>query len=308
MTADDQGRREQTTSEEPAAVPATGPVPPARVVDGVEERLDAVVSAVPGYRELTLDVFRSADRRGEVLPLVVWIHGGGWEVGSPKHDWPFLTAAGSRSRIMAAGFALAVVTYRFSSEATFPAQLEDVKAALRWLHRNADEIGVDRRAFALWGESAGGHLAALAALTSVAASGWDGAGREDESVAGAVVWYAPSDFQTLQSQARDGAIEDAAVPRLLGGRVQEVPRVATAASPVTWVSADAPPMLLVHGTEDLLVPVEQSRRLAEALRQVGADVRLHLVPGADHGFDGVDVAPIIDQGLAFVTALVHRPT
>jgi len=287
---------------------AAGPVPPARVVDGVEERLDAVVSAVPGYRELTLDVFRAADRRGEVLPLIVWIHGGGWESGSPKHDWPFLTAAGSRSRIMGAGFALAVVTYRFSSEATFPAQLEDVKAALRWLHRNADEIGVDRRAFTVWGESAGGHLAALAALTSVAASGWDGAGREDERVAAAVVWYAPSDFHALQSPALDGGVEDTAVPRLLGGRVQEVRAVATAASPVTWVSPSAPPMLLVHGTEDLLVPAEQSRRLAEALRRVGADVRLHLVPGADHGFDGVEVAPIIDDCLAFVRGLLQRPT
>ncbi|NTW41486.1 MAG: alpha/beta hydrolase [Cellulomonadaceae bacterium] len=285
-----------------------GAVPPARVVDGVEERLDAVVSALPGYRELTVDVFRAADRHGEVLPLVVWIHGGGWEVGSPKHDWPFLTAAGSRSRIMGAGFALAMVTYRFSSEATFPAQIDDVKAALRWLHRNADEIGVDRRAFAVWGESAGGHLAALAALTSVAASGWQDAGREDETVAAAVVWYAPSDFQTLQGQTPDGAIEDSAVPHLLGGPVEEVREVAIAASPVTWVSRDAPPMLLVHGTEDLLVPCEQSRRLADALREVGADVRLQLVPGADHGFDGVDVVPIIDEGIAFLRALVQAPT
>lgn len=285
-----------------------GAVPPARVVDGVEERLDAVVSALPGYRELTVDVFRAADRHGEVLPLVVWIHGGGWEVGSPKHDWPFLTAAGSRSRIMGAGFALAMVTYRFSSEATFPAQIDDVKAALRWLHRNADEIGVDRRAFAVWGESAGGHLAALAALTSVAASGWQDAGREDETVAAAVVWYAPSDFQTLQGQTPDGAIEDSAVPHLLGGPVEEVREVAIAASPVTWVSRDAPPMLLVHGTEDLLVPCEQSTRLADALREVGADVRLQLVPGADHGFDGVDVVPIIDEGIAFLRALVQAPT
>lgn len=285
-----------------------GAVPPARVVDGVEERLDAVVSALPGYRELTVDVFRAVDRHGEVLPLVVWIHGGGWEVGSPKHDWPFLTAAGSRSRIMGAGFALAMVTYRFSSEATFPAQIDDVKAALRWLHRNADEIGVDRRAFAVWGESAGGHLAALAALTSVAASGWQDAGREDETVAAAVVWYAPSDFQTLQGQTPDGAIEDSAVPHLLGGPVEEVREVAIAASPVTWVSRDAPPMLLVHGTEDLLVPCEQSRRLADALREVGADVRLQLVPGADHGFDGVDVVPIIDEGIAFLRALVQAPT
>ncbi|WP_426596030.1 alpha/beta hydrolase fold domain-containing protein [Cellulomonas sp. McL0617] len=174
----------------------------------------------------------------------MWIHGGGWQVGSPKHDWPFLVEAGSRARILGAGFALAMVSYRFSSEAPFPAQLDDVKAALRWLHRQADELGVDRQAFAVWGESAGGHLAALAALTSVAGSGWEGAGRDDERVAGAVVWYAPSHFPALAGDL------DPATAGLLGGPGAVVDEVARVASPVTWVSPQAPPMLvaaLVHG-------------------------------------------------------------
>lgn len=294
-----------TTTDEP--VDTSGPVPRARVVDGVEERLDAVVSALPGYRELTLDVLRPADRQGEVLPLVVWVHGGGWEVGSPKHDWPFLVEARSRSRVLGAGFALAMVSYRFSAEAVFPAPLEDVKAALRWLHRHAAELGVDPGAFVVWGESAGGHLASLAALTSVPASGWPGSGGADERVAGAVVWYAPSDFPGLDARARSGGEDGVgpAVHRMLGGRVEEVPDVAVAASPVTWVSGDAPPVLLVHGTADLVVPAEQSEVLAEALRGVGAAVRLDLVPGADHGFEGADAGRIIDDGLAFAAEVLR---
>ncbi len=289
--------------------PEPDPVPAARVVDGVEERLDAVVSAIPGYRELTLDLLRPAERHDDVLPLVVWVHGGGWEVGSAKHDWPFLVAARSRARVLAAGFALAMVSYRFSAEAPFPAQLEDVKAALRWLHRHAAELGVDRDAFVVWGESAGGHLAALASLTSVAASGWPGAGADDERVAGAVVWSAPSDLQAVEDPTAVGPVGPdgaSAMRRMLGGPDDDLPRAAALASPVTWVSAEAPPTQLVHGTADLLVPYQESERLAAALRAVGADVRLHLVPGADHGFDGVDVVPIIDVGLAFAAEVTGR--
>ncbi|SEJ19959.1 alpha/beta hydrolase [Demequina mangrovi] len=302
-----------TTAEQPHApttAPAappypSGPVPRARIVDGVEERLDAVVNDVVGFRPVTLDVFRAADRQGETLPVIMWIHGGGWVVGSAKQDWPFLEDAGMRARVMDAGFALAMVEYRRAGEAPFPAQIEDVKAAVAWVHRHAEELGIDRDAIVVWGESAGGHLAALAALTSVPESGWSDDVRAP--VAGAVVWFAPSELRVPdEAPALHEDDEDSVVDLLLGGPVRERREEAAAASPVTWVSAAAPPMLLVHGTADLLVPAEQSELLADALEAAGGDVRLTLVPGADHGFDGVDVRPIIDAGLEFAAEVTAR--
>ncbi|MBW6433831.1 alpha/beta hydrolase [Actinoplanes hulinensis] len=265
--------------------------------------IDAIVAEHPGYRPVTLDLFRPLV--DGPLPLVIWVHGGAWRYGTNKHDGPQLAPARIGDRILAAGYALARVTYRLSAEATFPAPLHDVKAAVRWLSRNAADLGLDRSRFAIWGESAGGHLAALVALTGDDPTVGDHDPGVSDAVRAGVLWYAPSNLLTMAAQNHPRGLQDHDAPdspesRLVGGPVQEMPKESAAASPVSYVSPDAPPLLLVHGDQDRVVPVGQSRELHERLTAVGAPAELHIVPGADHCFVGAGLAPLVHEGLTFL--------
>lgn len=254
-------------------------------VDGLQRGV--VYAARPGYRPLELDLHTPP---GGPAPLIVFVHGGGWRVGSRTmfcptwRDWaptPF-------QRLVDAGFAVASVDYRLSGEATFPAQLDDVLAALDWL-RGRPDVDADR--MVLWGESAGGHLAALAGLRGC--------------VRGVVDWYGPADLRTLAEQARPDAVARADEPGsreelLLGAPVARAGELATEASPVTHVHADAPPFHIAHGDADRFVPTAQSEQLASALRACGVDVELTLVPGADHLWvDAPDPDGVFDAALTF---------
>ena len=243
-----------------------------------------------GFRALELDLYRPTESADGLRPLLVFVHGGGWQQShrtrAPREtrDW----SPGFFDRLTAAGFVVATPAYRFSGEARFPAQLDDVVEALRWLHEASDELGVasDRRY--LWGASAGGHLAALAALTKAA-----------PAVAGVVCWYPITDLLAL-----DLAATDSFEAALLGGPIGEHADLARAASPLTHVHAAAPPFLLQHGEADTWVPCDQSVRLAGALRCVGASVELETVPGADHFFVGApDVEPIFARAVDFLLRL-----
>jgi acetyl esterase/lipase len=251
--------------------------------------------AVPGFRPLLLDLYRPD---GPTPPLVVFLHGGGWRVGSrgtfgPVYaDWspsPFARLAGH-------GVAVASLDYRLSGEARFPAPLEDVTAGLRWLRDHAGCVGVAASRGVLWGESAGGHLAALLGLA-------------DPDVLAVVDWYGPADLTTLADDATAGGVSavDPAAPGsrealLLGAAPSADPERAGAASPVAHVHPGAPAFLLRHGTADRLVPHRQSERLAAALESAGADVHLDLVPGADHLWlgDPDAAAAAFDDAVAFV--------
>ncbi|MEV4282940.1 alpha/beta hydrolase [Actinoplanes xinjiangensis] len=268
--------------------------------------IDAIVAEHPGYRPLTLDLFRP-DRGRPPYPLVIWVHGGAWRFGSNKQDGPQLAPARIGDRILAAGYALARVTYRLSAEATFPAPLHDVKAAVRWLRHHSGELGLDRSRFAVWGESAGGHLAALVALSGddPVTAGDDVVPGISDAVRAGVIWYAPSNLLTMAAQNHPEGLQDHDAPdspesRLVGGPVQELPKESAAASPVNYVSPDAPPLLIVHGDQDRIVPVGQSRELYERLAALGAPVDLRIVPGADHCFVGADLAPLVQEGLDFL--------
>jgi acetyl esterase/lipase len=190
-------------------------------------------------------------------------------------------------RLVAAGFAVASVDYRLSAEAVFPAQPHDVTAAARWLATRADELGVVTGRIVAWGESAGGHLAALLGLTAGRPELAEVTGGDAPPVAGVVDWYGPSDLTTIRAQARPDAIArsdepDSRESLLLGAPLAEAPDLARRASPVTYVHAGAPPFHLAHGADDRFVPAEQSRELAAALEVNGVPVELSLVPGADH--------------------------
>ncbi|MEU8659391.1 alpha/beta hydrolase [Actinoplanes philippinensis] len=276
--------------------------------------IDAIVAEHPGYRPLTLDLFRPETGRPP-YPLVIWVHGGAWRFGTNKQDGPQLAPARIGDRILAAGYALARVTYRLSAEAAFPAPLHDVKAAVRWLRHHAGELGLDHSRFAMWGESAGGHLAALVALSGddPAAAGTGGVQGVSDAVRAGVIWYAPSNLLTMAAQNHPEGLQDHDAPdspesRLVGGPVQQSPKEAAAASPVNYVTPDAPPLLLVHGEQDRIVPVGQSRELYERLSALGAPAELRIVPGADHCFVGADLAPLVREGLDFLDRSLKPPS
>lgn len=223
-------------------------------------------AVIPGFRPLELDLYLPPDADGPV-PVVLFLHGGGWLVGSRTALGP--TYAGMTptpfERVARAGIAVASADYRLSGEAIWPAQLDDVRAALRWLREHGPEHGLDADRIATWGESAGGHLAALLGLS--------------EPVRAVAAWYPPSDLARVATDKGDDPNDpDSREARLLGGPVSALPDRAADASPICCVHPEAPPFLLLHGTEDRFVPVQQSIRFAAAL----PDVDLELVKDADH--------------------------
>lgn len=251
---------------------------------------DARAGARPGARPGAI-----ADVRG--CPAVVFLHGGGWRLGSRRSAGPAFSGVVSPfERMAAAGVAVASADYRLSGEATWPAQLHDAKAAVRWLRHRSGELGIDPDRIGAWGESAGGHLAALLGVTGTLDAdapleGTVGVTGVASAVATVVAWYAPTDLVGLPGDlGADPAATDSREALLLGGAISERPDAAAEAGAVTHVHAGAPAYLLVHGEADRLVPCAQSTRLAEALEAVGVEVELVLEPGADHLWRGSDEA------------------
>ncbi|HET6662943.1 MAG TPA: alpha/beta hydrolase [Acidimicrobiales bacterium] len=250
-----------------------------------------------GFRALELDVYRPGKPDGAPggpRPLLVYVHGGGWRVSHrsrpPREtrEWP----RGVFERLTDVGFVVAAPDYRLSGEARFPAQLDDTLEALRWLHANAGELGVVPARTYLWGASAGGNLAALAALVADA-----------PPLAGVVCWYPVTDLPALD---QDDDVSDSFEAHLLGGPIAQQLDLARAASPVRHVHGGAPPFLLQHGEDDTWVPHDQSVRLAEALRAAGGSVELETVPGADHFFAGAadaEVEAIFQRAQDFLLGL-----
>jgi acetyl esterase/lipase len=263
--------------------------------DGVRFVGGLAYAAPLGFRPLLLDLYLPA-AGPDPAPLVVFLHGGGWLRGDRSMVSPSFASwqPGPLTRLAADGFAVASLDYRLSGEARFPAQLEDVSAAVGWLAGQAGRYGFDADRIVLWGESAGAHLAALLGLRSAGSR-----------VRGVVDWYGPADLIALDEQVgAAGALTDDPLDsreaRLLGAPVGQVPELARAASPLSQVRAGAPPFLIAHGTADRMVPFAQSEALAAALAEAGAEVRFEAVDGADHMWIGVaDLTPLYDAVVAF---------
>lgn len=229
---------------------------------------------------LLLDAYRPA--AGDQHPLVVMIHGGGWarggrfEMGLTK--WAAYLAAG--------GLAVVSIDYRLAPATTFPDSFQDCLDALDWAVAHATELGADPTRIGLWGDSAGGHLALLLA-TSQTSPDYPGPRlRSDPRHLRAVAaLYPPTDLQALDAAERRGPLGTRTVASFVGAEPEADPARWHAASPIAHVHAALPPILLLQGTRDLLVPDSQARRFAERLAAAGAPHRLEIVEGGVHGFD-----------------------
>lgn len=221
-----------------------------------------------GARSLRLHLLRPAKLPSKPLPLVIWVHGGLWRSGSPDKIPPLLYD------LARGGFAGASVEFRSTKEAIFPAQTDDLRAAIRFLRQNARAYSLDGARVGIAGVSTGAHLAALVGL--------GGGVQAVADICG------PSDLTTLEKGSRlDWNEEDGPLFALLGGAAPRKTALARAASPLFRVSPAAPPFLILHGDADSLVSSAQSEALFQKLKNTGCSVSYRLYSGEEHGLRGV---------------------
>jgi acetyl esterase/lipase len=215
---------------------------------------------------LLLDIYQPESAKP--LPMIIFIHGGGWSEGGKEMCRDEINA----SLVTGRGYAFACIDYRLSGEAKFPAQMQDAKSALAWLKAHAKEYNIDPDRIGVWGNSAGGHLAALLGTES-----------EVQAVAD---WFGPVDFIQVEnvSQGEPYYAYTYAATNLLGGPIRDNHALAMEANPITHISANDPPFLIIHGYGDNTVPIAQSRSLYEALRAKGVEAEFLPVEGKGHGF------------------------
>ncbi len=261
----------------------------AQLPKGTQVERDVVYETV-GARKLPLDLYRPVSDKP--TPLVIWIHGGGWRGGSKSGFGP----AGG---LLARGYAVASVEYRLSGEAIFPAAIADCKAAVSFLRLNAKRYNLDPDNFGVWGSSAGGHLVALLGTTNdVKDFDTHPVTKKASSAVQAVCdWFGPTDFLQMDAHAVPGSRHvhdraDSAESRFVGGPIQKEPfrSVVVRANPITYVSAGDPPILLVHGDNDVVVSHHQSELLHDALKKVKVNSTLRIVKRAGHGYRGGDLS------------------
>jgi acetyl esterase/lipase len=248
-----------------------------------------------GHPRQVLDLYVPAQPKG---PLLVWIHGGGWRAGTKDHPPGLATVKN--------GVAVASLEYRFSQDAIFPAQIEDCKAAIRWLRAHAKEYGYRDDLVAAWGASAGGHLVALLAVTGQVKDFDVGANLDQSSaIQCGIDWFGPADFLAYDPALSDASVQrenpDSVLAQLFGGPLSQKVDLAKRASPVTWVTKSAAPLLIMQGTKDPLVPLDQSQRLYDKLKAAGADVTLDIIEGAGHGGPQFSTVEKLTEIMQFLT-------
>jgi acetyl esterase/lipase len=234
-----------------------------------------------GHERQKLDLYLPAKADGP-LPVIVWIHGGAWSGGS--RDNP-----GQALAFVDKGYALASVSHRFSQQAVFPAQIEDCRAAIRWLRANAKTYGLDADHIGVWGASSGGHLVALLG-TAWQAKELDGKLDDQEyssRVQAVVDFFGPTDFLQMDAHAVKGGLKhdppNSPESKLVGGPIQDNVEKVKRANPITYITKDTPPFFIAHGENDTSVPWHQSELLYEALKKAGVEVTFQKIPGAGHG-------------------------
>jgi acetyl esterase/lipase len=254
-----------------------------KVPEGVEVLRDLEYAQAKGV-SLKLDLYRPSAKSSAPMPLVIWVHGGGWRNGS-KANCPAAWLATK-------GYAVASLDFRLLPDHPWPAQIEDPVAALRWLRKESGRYGFDAERSAAMGGSSGGHVVALWGTLTLP---------PEDKVKAVVDWYGPTDLLTMPpnvlSEKRTRAeLAKANGALLLGGVVMDQPEKAKAVSALHQVTKDDASFLIMHGMDDPGVPVDQSERLHAALKAVGVESTLKLLTGAGHGgkeFDSTESRALI---------------
>lgn len=294
-----------------AALRNTGPGPPDVSAGVLASRDIRFTETADG--PLVLDVYRPGTPASAKLPVVLYTFGGGWIIGSRHQVGQY-----GYIRLVEKGYAVVAADYRYSTTATFPAQIHDVKAALRWIRANADDYGFDPERIAILGPSAGGHLAALAGTSGDVASldgdlrSWTPSERALSTRVQAVVdFFGPTDLTVYREQHRKNGLGAAStidyfLDPFIGPAGAEDRDRATLANPIHYATADDPPFLIIHGDADPVVPYQQSVMLRDALVRVGVDVTFRTIENGDHGRMPIytsqelldDIAVWLDEKLA----------
>jgi len=270
---------------------ASGQEPEARRLAALREKVEIrrdIEYAKGGDVSLQLDVYRPTAASDKPRPCIVWIHGGGWQGGNKS------SGIGRLGQWVASGDYVGVsVGYRLTDVASWPAQIHDCKAAIRWVRANAKELGIDPDKIGVWGSSAGGHLVSMLGTSGDVkeVEGDLGTTSVSSRVACVVDYCGPSDFPAfeLTSGARGP------VSKLLGGPPADKRVAARQASPITYVSKDDPPFLIVHGTNDRTVPFDQGERFHKAQKEAGMDSTFIKIERGGHGIGGPEVTSRVKQ-------------
>jgi acetyl esterase/lipase len=244
-----------------------------------------------GHERQKLDLYLPAQNKdSHPLPLIVWVHGGAWHAGSKDNCLSV--------HFLRYGYAAASINYRLSQHAIFPAQIEDCKAAIRFLRANAEKYNIDPNRIGVWGASAGGHLVAMLGTTGNIKQFDKGPNLQVSSRVQAVCdFFGPTDLTRMSAfeSSMDHDALDSPESKLVGGPVQENKEACNRANPITYVSKDDPPFLICHGDKDMLVPHNQSVLLNDALKKAGVNVKFHTVKGGGHGFRDQEVDRMVKE-------------
>ncbi len=259
-----------------------------------------IVFATVGDKNLALDIYLPDGV--ENPPLLVWVHGGAWRSGSRLEVPPVFVDG---------GFAVASVDYRLSVETQFPAQVHDIKAAIRFLRANGDKYGFSTNHMAISGSSAGAHLATLVGVTNSHAEleGTVGNYLDMSSDVQAIVsYFGASNLTSIlgQSTPHGLGVRKPALDLFIGGQPDVVTDVARLASPVFHVDAGDPPLLLLHGDQDPQMPINQSHELVGIYKQYGLDVRFDVVHGAAHGGPDFYEGEHLENALGFLERTIGK--
>ena len=247
-------------------------------IESVYQVDSAITYATVDGTELALDLYRPAGI--DEPPLLVWVHGGAWRFGSRDSV--------EVRELLGHGFAIASVSYRLTPVAPFPAQVHDLKAAVRFLRAHAEEFGFDGSRIAIGGPSAGAHLAALVAVTNGSAPHEGAVGEyleESSDVQALVSYFAATNLTSILDQSTPFGlnVRTPALELLFGGPIEEHEDLAKLASPVMFVDAGDPPMYLLHGDQDPQMPINQTHELHGAAKDAGLTVVFDVVHGSGHG-------------------------
>jgi len=255
---------------------------------------DVVYATRVGYRPLTLDLYLppTYETGDASYPLLVVVHGGGWQGGHTRHSGAFSDWPAALASIANEGYVVASVEYRLSGEAAFPAAFDDVRDAIRWLRAKAPDYGIDNNRAAIMGGSAGGQLAALVGTAcgeNAYPAAESEATAESACVQAVVTWYGVFDFSETVPVSDDPG--GRAVPGVLATYLGCKPthcdeRVVHDASAISWVDRSDPPFLMIHGVDDPVVAIEQSRKMHQALKTAGVASTLIEIEGVRHSFIG----------------------